>query len=501
MSGLLKTPSPPQSTPAVPTNTPATPGASTSPDTVPGTPRSRALTGAPQTPGTTISPVAHTPGGSRLVPCTSDPKKMKVITAHTAKCQDCELRAVREDMHPVLQCPGCPSFKICNKCRGKRVAAGKTLTHGMLTPSGLGLGLGSGVSKRRGLPGINSPVPSPLFRKEDSVSRDVKMASPGHENPEKVKGKGKGKEKAAPAPAPVPTTKVTGKKRAAKSKPSRLALQDASSGDDFMPDPGSPTSHKRRRTALTITDTPTATSARPSRTTPATSTHPTYVAPFSPDGSITSSDLATSEGTRPAMLNTMERRQQWNVNIAPPSRIQELLEQAGVNTPENRYEEHLMTTRQPIMSSSTILIPETVKHMADPTPRLTAEQKVDARNKAAIESGHALAQSHMVRSVALSQASKYRSTSLSADENEELAHAITRSARIWAGNTFRKLPENIQGTVDKGLDMRLDHIEPEFREELEKTIERCAMRKTKQFENERAVMEGVGREGDAVKDS
>ena len=229
--------------------------------------------------------------------------------------------------------------------------------------------------------------PAPAVRREVSMSGDAKMATPGPES----SGKGKGKEKAAPAPvpAPAPTAKAAGKKRAAKVKPSKPVIQDESSDDDFMPDPASPTSNKRRRTALTITDTPTATSARPSRAAPASATHPTYVAPSSPDGSDSSVDVEGSVGIKASMLNTMERHKQWNVNVAPASRLQELFEANGVNTPENRYEENLLTTYQPIMSNRVIEIPETVKRMADPTPRLTAEQKVDARNLAAIVSDDA----------------------------------------------------------------------------------------------------------------
>jgi hypothetical protein len=73
--------------------------------------------------------------------------------------------------------------------------------------------------------------------------------------------------------------KAIKKRSAAKGKAKAVMLDDESSDEEFMPDPTSPTlnKNKRRRTALNITDSPTATSARPSRTAPLLTPTPAYV--------------------------------------------------------------------------------------------------------------------------------------------------------------------------------------------------------------------------------
>lgn len=407
MSSRAKTPSPPHNPLAVPANTPmappATPGASTSPDTVPRTPNSGATTGPPrtpgQTPGTTVSPDPRTPCGRQIGLCSSDAADFIEVNAHTVKCSDCNLRAdnknnLTKSMYPVLKCPGC-NTSFCKECREKREKTGKSLLHGLSATPGALIPRIGGVSKRRTLPASpatrispNSPAPALPFTKENCVRRDMISATPTPGPEPAVKGKGKGKANAAPAIAPA---KATVKKRAAKPKFKKPIDEDISSedDDDFVPE--SPTSHKRRRPNAhpTITDEPTATADRPHRAphAPASASQPTYVAPSTPDGSITSTERPSStSGSRPSMLNTMERQKQWNVDVAPRSRIQELLEQAGVNTPENRYDEHLLSTYQPIMFNPTIKIPESVRRMADPTPCMSAEEKVEKRNREAIVS-------------------------------------------------------------------------------------------------------------------
>lgn len=222
-----------------------------------------------------------------------------------------------------------------------------------------GLGSGGGVVRRRVLGMMTAPV----VKKE--------MEEEGSENKEKDKGKGKG---------------VAGKKRPAPKKMG--ILHDESSDDEFNPDPASPTTHKRRRTTLTITDSPTATSTRPSRTAPITTSHSSYIAPSSPSTSSISSSSkseAPSTFTRPSTLNSEHIKTAWQLDgghPAPTGRIQELLEQHGVNTPENRYDEHFLQRHTPVVTNPVISIPAAVKRMADPTPRLSAEQKVDLRNKA-----------------------------------------------------------------------------------------------------------------------
>jgi len=307
------------------------------------------------------SPVAHTPGGS-IKQCATDPAEFSKQTARTAVCPCCEKKNGTDHM---LKCPGC-NWVICLPCQEKRKKKGEDLKHGSLRPS---LSL-SGPSKRNRLPPAGStPLPPTPLRRSTSAAPDITMASP---TPEAApKSKGKAKENALP-----PTAKPTNKKRATKFKPksSKLLADDESSSSAFS-DPDSPTRKKQR---LGV---PTATSIRPSRT----QASATYIPRSSPGSD---SDVASSAGRRLSTMNDAELAQQFHVEVEvrPASRVQELLEQHGVDTPGNRYEQHLLTTHQPVLSSRVVRVPGVVARMSDSTPRLSAEQKVDARNEAAIVS-------------------------------------------------------------------------------------------------------------------
>lgn len=230
-----------------------------------------------------------------------------------------------------------------------------------MSPGGLGSGLGSGSGVvRRKVVGkmCASPSPSPApSRVADEVMVD------GDAQP-------KAKDKKTSA----------GKKRVVKSK---AALSDESDDDDFMPNLASPTANKKRRLTLAITDTPTATSARPSRSVPLAST---YTAPqSSPSASSSGGDFLNSAYQRPANLNSEQVKKAWNLEeegAAPTGRLQELLEANGVNTPGNRYDEHFLQRHNVVVTNPVTSIPETVRRMAEPKPRLTAEQMVDILNKA-----------------------------------------------------------------------------------------------------------------------
>lgn len=245
--------------------------------------------------------------------------------------------------------------------------------HGnMMSPGGLGGDLGSGLVSgrkvtRRVLGQVGSPSPTPNERQnvdDEGEDEDVIMTT--------MQEKGKAKAKAVAKPA---------NKKRATGKKSTLIVTEESSDDDFMPDPTSPTSNKRRRATLTITDTPTATSARPSRTAPASST---YIDP----GSLSSSEepIQAPAGHRPSDLNSAQVKQAWGLeprNVAAPTgRVQELLEAQGVNTSSNRYENHFLARHEPVVTNRVISIPESVRRMADRTPRTSAVEKHEARTKA-----------------------------------------------------------------------------------------------------------------------
>lgn len=232
-----------------------------------------------------------------------------------------------------------------------------------MSPSGLGSGLGSGAAVvRRQLIGMKrTPTPTPalpaLMRKredEDKMEVDVETNAKGKKP-------------------------VTGKKRPVKAK---AAVLDESSDDDFIPDPESP-SAKRSRTKIMITDIPTATSARPTRTAPPSSAHATL--PSSSAGSSSSGDSRETAGHRSSNLDSEKVKKAWGVktrDFAPTGRVQELLEANGVNTAGNRYEQHFLSRFDPVVTNPTIRISEAVKRMAEREPRLSAEEKVEARNNA-----------------------------------------------------------------------------------------------------------------------
>lgn len=293
---------------------------------------------------------------------------MKDVVVHTAICTVCDER----NKGHMKRCPGC-TWQICEKCLEDRVKEGRSLTHGSMgTPGGLGSGLGSGRVVRRRLlldmPGSPTPAPaSPTpTRARMPARQDDDEQMMGAEEKSAAKGKGKASASAKPA----------GKKRIVSGRKSKAIIEDESSGDDFMPDPTSPTSRKRHRTTLHITDTPTATSARPSRTGPTTSSYVDL-------GSPSSSPSNESVGNPSPNKNSEQTGEGQRINpqsIAPPTgRIQELLEAAGVNTPGNRYEQHFLGRQEPVVTNRVISIPESVRRMGDKTPRLTAVQKLEAR--------------------------------------------------------------------------------------------------------------------------
>jgi hypothetical protein len=275
----------------------------------------------------------------------------------------------------------------------------------MLSPGGLSLGgrgggavgglfsprsgLGSAKAKRRTLVGMTGS-PAQDVKKDDGANEDDvdDNSAPG------LEGKGKGK---GPA-VPVLTARSASKKRTAKPKSKALLVGD-SSDDEFDPDMTSPTASKRRRTTLGLTDSPTATSARPSRRLPASTTTPAYVDPSSP-GSGMSDELEQSVGRRLTSLNAAELKDLFGVDVkdpepeAPPrsmspqytGRIQELLEQHGVNTPDNRYECHFLQRQIPVNAGPMMRgIPALIKNS-------TIQEQLDEQLKAKKVSGRGYSQ-------------------------------------------------------------------------------------------------------------
>jgi hypothetical protein len=305
------------------------------------------------------------------------------VKVHTAKCTDCDNRNTGI-MH---RCPGC-TFQICTGCKDSRLALDpenpgkkKTLAHGsMLTPGGIGTGESV---RRRVIDLTKSPVP-----------KHVKEESPDHEEPvEDVKGKGKGKAVAT------------------KKRPAKPVLWDDSS-DDFALDPTSPTSNKRRRLGMSgITDSPTATSMRPSRTAAHSTSAPKYVPSSSPNFGDTSGS-GTGEAVTDDSVSNLSLQQASNSktpearDLSYAGRIQELLEQHGVNLPDRRYEQHFLERFQPTANDPLMKVPDRVKHMAGKTPRLSAvEQWEQKRAESYVSTYH---KRHMGSSLTSSRRRRWR---------------------------------------------------------------------------------------------
>jgi hypothetical protein len=235
-----------------------------------------------------------------------------------------------------------------------------------MSPGGMGSGmggLGSGTVVRRRVTGM-SPV------KKLEATEAVVVDELASIVIDEAKDKGK----------------AVKKRPAAKGKAKVVMLDDGSSDEEFMLDPTSPTSNKnkRKRTQMNITDSPTATSARPSRTAPIPAHAPAYVAPSSPSSGSEVPAPTPTALRAPANLNSGIVKKAYSMetqHIKPTGRVHELLEQQGV-----RYEEHFLSRHVPVMTNRVISIPDVVKRMADPKPRLSAKQKVDERNRAMVVS-------------------------------------------------------------------------------------------------------------------
>lgn len=282
--------------------------------------------------------------------------------------------------------------------------------------SGLMGRAGSGVVRKKlpGMAGSLSPSPAAGVKRSYSTAiktEDSEMESEardwihGANDDEDLvpSSSGKGKEKAVSS-----TGKSTAKKRAAKSKP-RAILVDDSSDDEYTFGENSPTVNKKRRFVMGLTDSPTATSARPSRRT-SVPNH-AYVPASSPasedsrpeesspaESSRAAETRRATENSRAAAESAAESsraeanrfkdpHRSWNVGesnppqVVPDARIQELLEMHGVNTSGNRYQEHFLSRRSaPVMSNPSIAMP--ASWMKKSSERQEAKEKEGSDAKA-----------------------------------------------------------------------------------------------------------------------
>lgn len=76
---------------------------------------------------------------------------------------------------------------------------------------------------------------------------------------------------------------------------------------------------------------------------------------------------------------------------------------------------------------------------------------------------------------------------LNTDEKEELTSAIKEAARKWALRAHDGLPPPLQATVERGLNMRLDHIDTPYTRQLFDVVRECATRKLDEFIQDRGT--------------
>lgn len=275
-----------------------------------------------------MASLPQTPG-SNVLPCSSSPSSFTSIKVHTAKCSECDQR----NLETMLRCPGC-TFQLCKPCRDRREAGGRSLAHGnMMTPTVATPGTQGSVVRKK-----------PVSSAKKDESKEVVMCARGEEvkgdRKEKVGVEEKVEEKvivgveiskgtkrmAKPAPKPKSKTKP----KARETTPS-----DDSSDEDFAPDPGSPTTSKRRRTLTSKTD--------------GSTDMPSPFLDATGGKGSKAPDKALSEMT-----------------------TDELLAYHGVNTSQSPYKVHLLSRHEPVVSDPVIEIPEVVKRGFKPRP--TAEE-------------------------------------------------------------------------------------------------------------------------------
>ncbi|KAJ4336829.1 hypothetical protein N0V95_008495 [Ascochyta clinopodiicola] len=288
----------------------------------------------PSTPGhRRLSSFPRTPGSSPLTACSSSPTAFTVVKVHTAKCSECDQR----NRDVMRRCPGC-TFQVCKPCQEKREKDGRSLAHGnMVSPHGATPGAGwSSVKRRR-------PVD---VMKTTEEERERNTAGQEVENKSEIQSI-QGKQR-APSPAAKPRSKPKARSRA-------LTLSDDSSDDAFAPDPASPTSHKRRRTTLTLS------SPGANRDVPLTSDNPCFV-----PSSVDHGQIAAKSNVGES-LSTLKPFREMTID--------ELLAHYDVNTSINPYKAHLLSRHEPVVSNPTIQIPEVVRRGFKPRPSAEEIQK------------------------------------------------------------------------------------------------------------------------------
>ncbi|KAF2026557.1 hypothetical protein EK21DRAFT_73864 [Setomelanomma holmii] len=405
----------------------------------PATPGARSPSLTPATPGATISsPAAHTTGTSTspipLVPRTPGGSALKICSADLKDFTVIKIHTAKctecDSRNLTSEMLRCPGcgWQICLPCQTKRNKQGRNLVHGGMGSPGGLLGLRSGGVSKRRVLG---GIKSPAPAKEEQhkqTTRDGIVELKDADHADEAKTLVKGKGKVTAAPK---------------------------------------SAHKKRPTN---------------------------------SASDTAADLAVSIGRRPTSYNHTTISQGWNIDMTkmPEGRIHELIRENGVDVPGQRYGQHFLERYEPVVSSPVIAIPEVVRRMGDKERTLSAVEKMGIRNKVAFvreyEQVLHFATTNTVRHLAETTADTHIAANphLSADETQELSSALKECARRWAARTHAKLPFALQRTVDRTLDMRLDHIDAVYKAHLERLLRERAEKKLGEFEDEKGPVRGSG---------
>ncbi|KAF2271558.1 uncharacterized protein EI97DRAFT_446520 [Westerdykella ornata] len=471
------------STPAPPSTSPLSTAMSMSPTPNPGTSMSPPPLPPASIPTTTTStPINDILSINRVMDCTSDPALYTTVNIHTAKCAICDLR----NMATMRRCPGC-TYQVCTPCFDAR--NGAPLVHG-------NLGIATTLSAL-GLP--VTPVRRKILNRADggvggaaAASSNVGSASAGSSG-----RTGKGKRDAAANTdvhgSPTPATAT--KKRAApkrrqnnkrKGKGRVIDESDAEKTESVMDDADddvfteTEASSKRRKTLY---------------------------GSKSPGTSNAGLENLTirSEVGRPHVRGGAVR-QTVAGRIGGDSTIQELLELHGVDRPENRYTEHLLSRSQPICTfppMSTVSFPcklflprpsaaDIHKTIQDRAKAYLREQSVYVGGSKSRETEQMSTSPYTIREYMNNHdARRFRQGTVDSDVEIALQGGLILAVQPWVTKINEALPPGVRREFTLTFDSTFDSLSLPQRAELDRLITDTTARILSQFEVARNYVPGT----------
>lgn len=108
------------------------------------------------------------------------------------------------------------------------------------------------------------------------------------------------------------------------------------------------------------------------------------------------------------------------------------------------------------------------------------------QNEAVLERQREKEHLQTVRGVCETEATKYTSKTLGADDKEKLVSATMEEGRKWGVQAHGSRPDDEQAWMESGLDLRLDCLHQRYRADLVDTITQYAVSKLKELEKDQA---------------